>query len=222
MIANRFHAFFLPLAFATLAFAQSNKTVIDNDQVKVLSVTVQPHQKTRLHEHKINRVMIYLQPGSQDIVYQEGNKKTVLKWTAGEAKWSPASGMHVAEVTSANPVTIVEVELKQAGPASAKPTTKLDPVTLDPKHYKVEFENAQVRVIRVKIGGKESVPMHEHARARVVTYLTDQNFRITNPDGKTDASVHKAGDVTFGVPNKHKEENLTDKPVELVVVELKS
>jgi hypothetical protein len=39
-----------------------------------------------------------------------------------------------------------------------------DPVKADPnpKHYKVEFENEQVRVLRVHLGPKESSPMHEH------------------------------------------------------------
>jgi hypothetical protein len=33
---------------------------------------------------------------------------------------------------------------------------------------------------------------------------------------------HKAGEVSWGTPTKHKEENLSDKPFEVVVVELKN
>jgi uncharacterized RmlC-like cupin family protein len=211
----------LLLAASLAASAQSSKTVVDNDQVKVLSVTVEPHKKTRLHDHKINRVMIYLNPGTQDINYQDG-KKQKLTWTAGEPKWSPASGMHIAEITSEKPVTIVEVELKKPGSKSAKPTGAMDPVKLDPKHYKIEFENDQVRVLSVNIGPKESVPMHEHTRDRVVTYLTDMDFRITSGEGKADHAVHKAGDVAFSSYAKHKEENLAAAPLKLVVVELKN
>ena len=69
-----------------------NAPAIDNDQVKVLVVNRQPHKKTRLHEHKVNRVMIYLQPGKQNFEYPETKKKSVLTWKAGEAKWSPAGG----------------------------------------------------------------------------------------------------------------------------------
>jgi hypothetical protein len=47
-----------------------------------------------------------------------------------------------------------------------------DPVKVAPKHYKVEFENEQVRVLRVHLGPKESMPMHEHPPA-VLTFLTD-------------------------------------------------
>ena len=205
---------------AAVCFAQQAKTVVENDQVKVLSVVVQPHQKTRTHDHKVNRVMIYLNAGTQDITYTDG-KKTTTSWRANEAKWSPASGMHVAEITSGKPVTIIEVELKKPVPASAKPTGPMDPVKLDPKHYKVEFENSQVRVLNVLIGGKEAVPMHEHTRDRVVVYVTDMDFLITSADGKATPASHKAGDVAFSTYAKHKEDNRSDQAVRLMVVELK-
>jgi hypothetical protein len=57
---------------------------------------------------------------------------------------------------------------------------------------------------------------------RVVVYLTDQNGRMTTPDGKVDTAQHKAGEASWGGPVKHQEENLSDKPFEAVVVELKS
>ena len=200
--------------------AQTARTVVENDQVKVLSVDVAPHQKTRLHDHKVNRVMIYLQPGMQRIDYQAG-KKTVLNWEAGEAKWSPASGMHIAEITSDQPVTIVEIELKNAGTTAKAGSQALDPLKVDPKHYKMEFENAQVRVFRVKLGPKESIPLHEHALNRVVTYLTSQKVKITTPDGKSEISQHQPGDASWGGPAKHTEENLNDSLMEALVVELK-
>ena len=35
-----------------------------------------------------------------------------------------------------------------------------DPAKVDPKHVKVEFENAQVRVLRFTYGPHEKLPMH--------------------------------------------------------------
>ena len=108
------------LLAATAAFAaETVSTPIENDQVKVLNVVVQPHEKTRLHQHKVNRVMIYLQAGRQDFDYE--GKKSVLNFKAGDVKWSPAGGMHIAEVTSAAPVNIIEVELKKPGTGSSSP-----------------------------------------------------------------------------------------------------
>jgi quercetin dioxygenase-like cupin family protein len=209
------------LLAATAAFCAETVTIaIDNDQVKVVNVVVQPHEKTRLHQHTVNRVMIYLQGGRQDFDYQDG-KKSVLNFKAGEMKWSPASGMHIAEVTSDNPVNIIEVELKKAGTGANASGGALDPVKVDRKHYKVELENDQVRVLRVKIGPHEATPLHEHSLNRVVTYITDQNIRVTS-GGKAETLQHKAGEVSWGAPTKHKEENLSDKPLEVVVVELKN
>jgi len=131
----------------------------------------------------MNRVMVYLTPGMQVNDYQEG-KKELLNFKAGEALWSAAGGIHVAEVTSEQPITIVEMELRK--PTGKNPATTLDPLKVDAKHYKIEFENDQVRVFRVKIGPHESTPMHEHVLSRVVVYLTGQNFRVTGADGKVD------------------------------------
>jgi quercetin dioxygenase-like cupin family protein len=210
----------LCFVFAGVIFsAERVSTPIDNDQVRVLDVTVQPGEKTRLHDHKINRVMIYLDAGSQHFDYQ-GKGPSDLKWKAGQALWSPAAGMHVAEITSAKPVRIIEVELKKPK-GGLEGSGPLDPVKIDPKHYHVEFENDQVRVVRVKIGPGETAPKHEHKLNRVVVYLTDQEFRVTNNDGKVETPRHKAGDVSFSGPATHTELNEGKKPFEVVVVELK-
>lgn len=210
------------LSFAVaglLCAAERVATPIDNDQIRVLDVTVQPGEKTRLHEHKINRVMIYLDEGSQHFEYQ-GKGPSDLKWKAGQALWSPAAGMHIAEITSAKPVRIIEVELKKPN-GGQQASGALDPVKIDPKHYHVAFENDQVRVVRVKIGPGETAPKHEHKLNRVVVYLTDQDFRVTNADGKIETPRHKAGDVGFSGAATHTEVNVGKRPFEVVVVELK-
>jgi quercetin dioxygenase-like cupin family protein len=206
------------LAVVSCAFAQST-VVVENDQVKVLHVTQKPKDKTALHEHKANRVMIYENAGKQIMV--AGGKQSTLEFKAGEVKWSPISGMHTAELVSSNPVTIVEIELKKPGNPAAFQPGPLDPVKVDPKHYKVEFENDQVRVLRVKIGPHESTPLHAHSANRVVSYLTAQDIRVTSQDGKVENAKREAGGVTWSGKATHKEENLSDKPFEVVVAEIK-
>ena len=90
------------LALCSLLSAQVSRVAVENDRVKVLSVDVQPHAKTKLHQHKINRVMIYLQPGKQDIAYQDG-KKVELTWLAGEPKWSPLAACTLRKSRPTNP-----------------------------------------------------------------------------------------------------------------------
>lgn len=198
--------------------AAGAQTVIDNESVRVLKATEQPHVKTRPHEHKLNRVMIYLNAGKQEFV--EGGKKSNLGFQAGQVLWSPARGTHTAESLGSEPFTVVEVELKKEGDPKKTAGGPLDPVKVDPKHYRVEFENPQVRVLRVRFEPGESTPVHEHGLNRVVVYLTDQNVEV-NTDGKKELAQHKAGDVGWGGTAKHSERNLADTRFEVVVVELK-
>jgi quercetin dioxygenase-like cupin family protein len=211
----------LLLAAAAGVSGQGPQVPIDNDQARVVKVVDQPHAKGQPHEHKLNRVMIYLTPGRQEVTPQ-GGKTTVQEFKAGDVKWSPATGMHVSEITSDQPLTIVEVELKKPGDPAKKASAALDPVKVDPSDYKVQFENSQVRVVRVKIGAHQKVPLHEHVLNRAIVYLTDQNGSMTTPDGKTETAQHKAGEVSWGGPTTHREENLRDGPFEAVVVEFKN
>lgn len=100
------------------------------------------------------------------------------------------------------------------------PAFAQDPAKVDAKHYKVEFENDQVRVLRIKYGVKEKSVMHEHPGA-VAVFLTDGHAQFTLPDGKTVDSPIKAGTAQFTAAGKHLPENLGDKPFELVLVEVK-
>jgi hypothetical protein len=96
-----------------------------------------------------------------------------------------------------------------------------DPAKVDPKHCKVEFENAQVRVLRWHNGPHEKGPMHEHP-AYIQINLTDQHARYTLPDGTTKEVNAKAGQTSWNEPQKHSWESLSDSAGENIQVELKS
>ena len=96
-----------------------------------------------------------------------------------------------------------------------------DPAKVDPKHCKVEFENAQVRVLRWTIGPHEKIPMHEHP-AYVAIFLTGGDTRFTLPDGTTKEIHPKAGETSWNAGDKHSAESLSDHPVESLQVELKA
>jgi quercetin dioxygenase-like cupin family protein len=198
----------------------ASPVVIDDDQVRVLLVTDQPGQKSALHQHDRNRVMIYLDAGTMRLAYENGQVKN-LSWKAGDVRWDPAGGKHTSESTTSKPFRIVEVEIKKPR-GSAVTYPDLDPPRIDPKHYKVELENDQVRVVRARYGPRESAPMHEHSLPRVVVNLTDQAIRMTLPDGSTREVRNAAGTVASAGAAKHSEVNLNDRPFEVLVVELKT
>jgi quercetin dioxygenase-like cupin family protein len=95
-----------------------------------------------------------------------------------------------------------------------------DPVKVDAKHYKVEFENDSVRVLRITYPAHEKSVMHHHPNA-VAVFLTDAKSQFTLPDGKTQNTPVKAGSVQWTDAGEHLPENVGDKPFEVILVELK-
>jgi quercetin dioxygenase-like cupin family protein len=96
-----------------------------------------------------------------------------------------------------------------------------DAAKVDSKHYKVEFENSRVRVLRVKYGPHEKSVMHGHPDA-VAIFQQDGKVKFTYPGGKTEEREMKAGQVLFTPAVRHLPENMTDGDMEVILVELKT
>ena len=87
--------------------------------------------------------------------------------------------------------------------------------------HKVLLENAQVRVLAVKIKPGEKVPMHSHP-ASVSYVLSDGKLRVTLPDGKTADREPKAGTSSWSDPVTHAVENIGTTEYTQVQIELKN
>jgi len=96
-----------------------------------------------------------------------------------------------------------------------------DAAKVDPKHYKVEFENDQVRVLRITYGPHEKSVMHSHPEGMVI-FLTDAKGKFTFPDGKTQENSWKAGDFSWVPASSHQPENLGNKSFSLIQIEMKA
>ncbi|MFD1611091.1 cupin domain-containing protein [Sphingomonas tabacisoli] len=95
-----------------------------------------------------------------------------------------------------------------------------DAAKVDPKHYKVLIDNAQVRVLRIHYGPHESSVKHSHPDA-VVTYLTDGRTKMLLGNGKTVVNTGKKGDAVWTPAGVHTPTNMSDVPFEAILVELK-
>jgi quercetin dioxygenase-like cupin family protein len=102
---------------------------------------------------------------------------------------------------------------------AAVPAICQDLVTVAPQAAKVEYEDARVRVVRLKIAPHEALPMHDRP-ARVVIALTANDVRITAADGSMRTVQVPAGNIAWSGPGKRSVTNL-DTPLENVVVEMK-
>ena len=200
------------LASITLLWAQNPpgaaaiSSKFDTAQVRVYVATLAPHTPIPSRNgHATNRVLVYLDDGV--MTRQDGDQKTQLEVHRGEIRWRPASGAYVAETLSDRPLRILEIDLK-GNPSGVSTATKLDPTVVDSKHYKVEFENDQVRVLRVHYDAHDQGAEHQHILNRVVLYLNDQTGA-------------KADDVRIGGPGTHTERNNGDQPADRIAVEIK-
>ena len=95
-----------------------------------------------------------------------------------------------------------------------------DPTKVDANHYKVTFENAQVRILKITYGPKEKSVTHEHPNS-IAVFLTDGQVKFNLPDGKSQEVTVKAGQSQFNPAGKHLPENVGDKPFEVVLIEMK-
>ena len=154
----------------------------------------------------MNRVMVYLGDGKLKRITADGKAQTT-EYKAGQVAWSPAEGPHISENVTDHPFQIVEIELKNK-PQGHIDMPSNDPLKADPKHYSLEFENDQVRVLRVRFGPHEKGVMHEHKLPHIVVYLTDQ-------------AKGKAGEVRLDEAMTHTEENPLDHSVERIAIDLK-
>ncbi len=95
-----------------------------------------------------------------------------------------------------------------------------DPTKVEPKHYKLDFENDKVQVVSVHYGPHERSVLHEHPGG-VVVALTEAHLRFTDENGKTREVFSKPGEVRWYPPFKHKVENLGDTTYDAVYIGLR-
>lgn len=179
---------------------------LDTPQARVYIATLQPHAPSISRSgHATHRVLIYMDDGVMTV--KEATDSQTLTFKRGDVRWRPAGGPYTAENIGDHPIRILEIDLKGA-PAATAPVTRLDPVAVDPQHYKVEFENEFVRALRIHFGPGEKAPSHEHLLNRVVFYVNDQPGAV-------------ADDVRISGPGTHTEANDSAKPADRIAVELK-
>ena len=98
--------------------------------------------------------------------------------------------------------------------------TAQDPTKVEPKHYKLQFENERVQVVSVHYGPHEKSEMHDHPGGVSVS-VTGGHLRFIDQSGKVTEVYAKAGEARWFPPFKHKVENLGDEPYNGVYIGIK-
>jgi len=95
-----------------------------------------------------------------------------------------------------------------------------DPTKVEPRHYKLAFENERVQVVSVHYGPHEKSGLHDHPGGVVVS-VTEGHLRFTDETGKTREVFAKPGEARWYGPFKHRVENLGDNAYDAVYVGIK-
>jgi hypothetical protein len=96
-----------------------------------------------------------------------------------------------------------------------------DPLQVDTLHYRLDFENEKMRVLRLTLTPSETVPMHDDKDALVVC-LKECHVRFTSPNGRSEDIHMEAGTSRWIYGETRSDKNLGTKPVEMLFVETKS
>jgi quercetin dioxygenase-like cupin family protein len=204
--------------------AEADPTVVDaahytaefeNDQVRIVRITYGAGEESVMHYHP-DSVAVFLTDQVVQMTLLDGTAEE-LPAKAGEAIFTPA-GQHLPKNVSDVPLEVVLVELGSGG-AAASEADGPDATVVDAAHYTAEFENDQVRIVRITYGPGEESVMHHHPDS-VAIFLTDQVVQMTLPDGTAEELPAKAGEAIFTPAGQHLPKNVSDAPLELVLVEL--
>lgn len=190
----------------------------ENEAVRILRIEYGPGEESTMHHHP-DSIAIALDDAQGQMIFPDG---TTAEFTmnAGDVMFSPANE-HQPKNVGESPFRIIEVELKsKEDSANESDMTGPDPTEVDPDHYMIEFENEDVRVLRITYSPGEESVMHYHPDG-VAVFLTDQEAEMTGPDGAAEPFMASAGDVVFVPGGEHRPKNISDSDLELVLVELK-
>ena len=101
-----------------------------------------------------------------------------------------------------------------------------DPVKVDPAHYTLEYEDAAIRILRVRLEPGDTSVMHEHPKSICIVALTDEHTSHLLPDSSASETTHPAGTVECNRAEagwyRHQPRNLSNTREEYLIIERKA
>jgi quercetin dioxygenase-like cupin family protein len=179
----------LLLCLAVTAVAQDPFTaasdhyllLLENPWVRVARVTYGPHETAPVHDHPLTptALYIYLTDGGEFRFKHITGLKTAgyvvarPAVKAGAIRFShSARETHSVEYLGDQPTEYLRIELRTEAPVIPLRDVRIPPAAMDPAISAVrrEFENEQLRILRVVCAPKETCPpsQHEDDQALVV------------------------------------------------------
>lgn len=194
--------------FATLLRASSAEA-IRNAQVAVAEQALAPGAMWRSDAHPA--VIVYLDPGAIEMLLPEKDR-TATHVTRGYTVFCPAGA--ILKNRGTGDVHFVRIEFLGAGTSEQWGTSGLAP------HYTLLFENQFGRVYDIRIPAGTSEPRHSH-HDRVVVCLSGAELRHEMPDGRSEKSTLKTGEIAWRRGGTHVGHNLGQTDLWVIAIEPK-
>jgi quercetin dioxygenase-like cupin family protein len=218
------------LGLGAVAFAQKSKdavivdpaahqVVLENEHVRVIEAVVSPGAKSPMHSHPPG-VFVSLETGRARMGLPDG-KSAILNLKPAQVMWVDGSEHSWEMIGGQVHVFLVEVKSAAQGRVPTPVTPgPLDPVTVDPTHHHVLFENDHVRVFEGLASHGARSPRHSH-QPFVLISLGKSRMRLTNADGTSGILDLNRGQVIWLPQAEHSWELLAGQ-AHVVAVEVKS
>ena len=193
------------------------KVEFENDHVRVVRVTHAAEEEDGMHSHP-DRVVVFLADGSYAAVLEDGTENEI-SGKAGEAAWASPETHRGKALTDIEGILI---EIKggggevEAAPGEATGES-VDATEVASDHYKAEFENDHVRVVRITYAAGEESGRHSHPDG-VVIFLSDNEAAFVLEDGSSEERSGKAGEVRWLPAETHAAKSLSEAAVLLVEI----
>ena len=216
---------YLPLIFFFLASQNASapvlvedeplhRTVLKNDSVRVLHLTLPAGERTLFHTHNHDRVAVDLSTTSitqQNWIEQEDSPTTTAPGEFSAITLVGDSFTHRVHNVGSAPFDVIDVEIQQ------RPATPSASVAAP-----VAGENPSARIYKWVLAPGVTSAMHTHVRPHLIVAATAFNLKMSSPDGQFFTHEVKPGDFHWVDTNvTHSLANQSSAEAILIEIELK-
>jgi hypothetical protein len=202
--------------------APSQKTVFENEFVRVVELRVPPGVAEAKHSHD-RGVTIALTAYDNELTTYPDRTVTRRHTQFGEVRWADAV-THETRNTGTTEQRVIRVELKQDAPpkppVSARPDP-LDSLVVCKDTQTLILENQFVRVIQEKVPPGVAQPKHSHRHGVLVPLADSQIESVDDPNGKPVQRQLKFGDAGWREPVVHSVRNIGKTELLNIRIEIK-
>jgi quercetin dioxygenase-like cupin family protein len=194
-----------------------HRLVFENAYIRVIDASVPPGDVTGYHVHARDNVPVVVSGGLQTVQPQGG---VAVETTVKTGDVFFAAGGYTHRVGNAGTTTLryIDAELTDSPPARSDPPP---PPLAGTRGRRLAFENARVRVHRVRLQSGQSLAAHVHALPRLEVTVVGGTL-TSGLGGGTERVETTAGSFAwYPAGAVHAIANGGRAPVELIEIELK-